>query len=317
MLQFQAMLQTSHSAADSRCIALVGESIAAHALRQMVSLAASVDQPLLITGPEGSGKAAMAAAIHANSQNPQVHYIALRCSEIAGNIAPDDLGIPSEWRMISPDGTLFLEDIDNLPVEAQKGLLVWLSEHPRSGGRLIASTSHNLVELVARGEFDAELYALISSLIIPSQPLIRRRADIVALIQAQWDSNPNGLRPIITKPAWGALVAHNWPGNLHELHKFALQSAAEYGGRRLETAQVRRLLARAPITGFAVANGKENVCDSLDLHTCLAIEERRLLAEALKRSGGKIERAAGLTGLSATDFARKLEQFGLADPLSP
>lgn len=316
MLQFQAMLQTSQGALETHCLALVGDSVAAHALRQMVALAASVDQPLLITGPDGSGKAAMAAAIHASGKHGSEHYVALRCSEIAGIIALDQLGAPAEWHMISPDGTLFLEDIDNLPLDAQTGLLAWLSDLPRTGGRLIAATSQKLVELVARGEFDAELYAQISSLIIPAQPLVRRRADVVSLIQAQWDSNPNGLRPILSKSAWSVLESHNWPGNLHELRNFALQSLDSFGGRRMDAAQVKQLLRHTSLHPQAVGATAPAVCDSLHLQTCLAIEERRLLAIALERSGGDIERAALMTGLTTAQFVSKLELHGLSVAVS-
>jgi DNA-binding NtrC family response regulator len=271
---------------------LAGNSIAAHALRKLVMLAASSNQPVLLTGPKGSAKAALAKAIHAQSQFASDPFIDTDCLQVT----QDHFAI--RW-----EGTLYLSDIGQLSAVGQCALVDWQDSEDGKFVRLIASTSESLTAKVERGEFDRKLQARLTTLSIPCPTLAQRKHDIPAMLQRLWAADLSGLPPIIDRDAWGCLLAHSWPGNLAELHQFAAKASRLHGGRKIPVEQVESLL------GKRASRQLRNPHFNLKEH--LAQEEKLFLIEALLHSEGVVQAAAQRAGLKRTTFLAKMKRYGI------
>jgi DNA-binding NtrC family response regulator len=299
---------------------LAGNSIAALATRQMVQLAASVYDPLVITGPEASGKAAIAHAVHMLSPLSDQSFLSFDCTDISPKDQSTIFATGHLWPHDMFSGTILLDEIGSLTVKLQKGLLEWLDWNlvQQRPLRLIAMTSHALDGLVARGQFDATLYSRLQKLVIPSQPLARRRKDIPALMLAIWANSHDSLPPSLNRAAWHLLEDYGWPGNFIELQRMAEIMARTHGGRKIGTEQVRRLLAVAAMRTLASRDPQsaKRGASSLDLKSHLAREEAMLLLTALERCGGAVTDAAQLTGLDGSTFRKKMRQYGIVEPIA-
>jgi DNA-binding NtrC family response regulator len=318
MQSLQSLFTQSEGPERSHFPVLAGNSIVALALRQMVRLAASVYDPLVVTGPEGSGKSAIAHAVHMLSALSDADFLSFDCTDISEDDRSRIFAIGLQWPSDHFQGTIFLDEIGLLPLDLQIALYNWLdwNQEQQRPVRLIAASSHALDSLVAKGQFDKELYHRLQKLMIPTQPLTRRRNDISALMLAIWANNHINLPPSPNRAAWALLEAHDWPGNFVELQRVAHFMAYIRGGKKIGAEQVRRFLAirplRSALQGDSVSDGKQP--STLNLQTHLAREEAMFLVAALERSGGTIHRAAKLAGIDGTAFRNKLRQYGIAAP---
>jgi DNA-binding NtrC family response regulator len=318
MHSLKSLLTQSEGLDRSHFPVVAGNSIIALALRQMVRLAASVFDPLVVAGPEGSGKAAIAHAVHMLSALSDTDFLSFDCSDISDADHIRIFAIGLQWPANDFHGTIFLDEIGLLPMDLQVALHEWLDwnhDHHRAV-RLIAGSSHALDSLVSKGQFDKQLYHRLQKLMIPTQPLIRRRHDISALMLAIWANNHSSLPPSLNRAAWQLLEAHDWPGNFVELQHMAQFMAHIHGGKTIGAEQVRRLLAlrsvRPALRGVAASNGARP--STLNLKTHLEREEAMFLVAALERSRGTIHHAAKLVGINSAEFRNKLRQYGIAAP---
>ena len=280
-----------HSAdiADSSAPILAGNSVPAHSLRQLVALVADAHDPILLTGPKGAGKRALAQAIHDLSPfapRPLVEGKADRFNL--------DL-LEARW-----EGTLFISDVHLMAVNTQLALLRWLECAGSRGVRLVAAT-HQTVD---QDMIIAPLHRLLWRLRIPCPPLERRRGDIAAITQSLWQADRDRLAPILDDDGWSLLAHHRRTATFRDLESIARRLQHQVGGQTLSAGQVRHIIEGA--------GEKWLDCNRFDLKQHLAQEERRFMVEALLRSNGVVAGAATLAGLKRTTFLAKMKRHGLA-----
>ena len=269
------------------------------------------DVPVLVTGPNGSGKERIAAIVHANSAVARGPFVALNCGALPDDLVEAELfGAESgaytgankarEGRFDAADGgTLFLDEIGNLPLGSQMKLLRVLdtgsfqrlgsNQTRRVKVRVLSATNADLKAMVRDGTFREDLYYRLNVIEVRLPPLAERIDDILPLA----DHFLAG-RAVLSEPARDALRAHAWPGNVREL-KNAVERAALLAGDAPISVDLLGLPAAA------LANGARN----LDEPSRAAIEA------ALASAQGVVSRAAQALGMSRQALYRRMERYAL------
>jgi DNA-binding NtrC family response regulator len=293
---------------------LDGLVFASEAMGRTIELACQVarsDVPVLITGPNGSGKERIAAIVHANSPVRRGPFIAVNCGALPGELIEAELfgaeagaytgaNKAREGRFeLADGGTLFLDEIGNLPLSGQMKLLRVLEtgQFERLGSgrtrharvRVVSATNADLKAMIRAGSFREDLYYRLNVIDVVLPALSERCDDILPLAEFFL----NG-RAQLSEEAREALLAHNWPGNVREL-KNAIERAS--------------LLAAGELIAPSHLNlphGGTLTARNLDEPTRESVES------ALASAGGVISRAAQSLGLSRQALYRRMERYGLA-----
>jgi DNA-binding NtrC family response regulator len=210
---------------------LAGNSIAAHSMRQLVALIADAHDAVVLTGQAGSGKRALARAIHALSPLAYGRFIEADAEHF------------SAARMADCDeGTLYLCDIANLPVHVQLDLHRWLDSPQASKIRLIAASAQQPDQT----QLIRPLYDRLWRLRIPCPPLSRRREDVPVIVQRIWMADCNQAPPILDPGGWALLANHRATSNYDRLEAAAEALQTGFGGVRLTSEQLREVLLSLP-----------------------------------------------------------------------
>lgn len=289
MYQFDRMIDGARAVPETASPLIAGNSVSAQSLRQLLALAASSADPVLITGPVGAGKHTLAKVIHAHSPRATCPFIKASGSSF------DADQLSAQW-----EGTYYLRDVQSLPVPAQHRLLTWLDSDKAKDVKLLASSD-------GRDDGDriiAPLRIRLHRLRVPCPALIQRRGDVAVILQRLWVQDRDHAPPILDRDAWDVLLNDTWAGNYRALCEFATKTLRLFGGRTVSAQQIRRLLGGHSETQLKTKN--------FDLKHHLAQEEKLFLIEALLRSNGVVAAAAGLAGLQRTTFIAKMKRHGLA-----
>jgi two-component system, NtrC family, response regulator AtoC len=287
---------------------------------------------VLITGESGTGKELIARHIHDASPRASRPFVAVNCaaipealleSELFGHAkgaftgaTADRLGLFEE----AHEGTLFLDELGDLPVPLQVKLLRALQEgEVRPVGdnasrsvdvRLVAATARDLESDVAEGRFRADLYYRINVVRIHLPALRERSEDVPELVRHFVDrfNRRLGLHVTgVTPAAMRALVEYPWPGNVRELENVVERAMVLTDGPQLAVEQLPTLAAPVTRSDAAVS--------PLDLSVKRRTEEleRALIKEALERTRGNRTRAAKLLDLSHRALLYKIRDYGLGE----
>ncbi|UXH79873.1 sigma-54-dependent transcriptional regulator [Roseateles amylovorans] len=289
---------------------LVVESPALLHCLELACQVARAAAPVLITGPNGSGKERIAAIVHENSSVRDGPFVAINCGALPGELIEAELfGADSgaftgaararEGRFERADGgTLFLDEIGNLPLAGQVKLLRVLEtgQFERLGSsrtrqttvRVLSATNADLRAMVRAGSFREDLYYRLNVIEIALPGLAERPQDILPLA----DHFLAG-RAQLSDGAREALMAHAWPGNVREL-KNVIERAALLAPNQLITEQDLALPAAVPA---ATRNLDE--------------PSRETVIAALEAASGVVSRAAQSLGLSRQALYRRMERYGL------
>jgi transcriptional regulator with GAF, ATPase, and Fis domain len=226
----------------SMCDEIVGSSGALQKVLSLVSKVAPTDATVLITGETGTGKELVARAIHRRSRRSSRAFVSINCAAIPRDLIASELfghekgSFTGAWEQrlgrfeLAEGGTIFLDEVGELPLETQIALLRVLQEHEfeRVGGtrsirtnvRVIAATNRNLQEAIAAGTFRSDLFYRLNVFPIEIAPLRERREDIPVLVEyfvkhcaRNVGKNIQG----ITKESLDLLRSYPWPGNIREL----------------------------------------------------------------------------------------------------
>ena len=313
--------------------ALVGQSLPLRRLKDLiVSVSQSPTTTVMLSGPSGVGKDLIAKIIHYNSPRSDKAFVNITCTAISENLLESELfgherGAFTDAREqkkgmfeIADGGTIFLDEIGDMPAPLQAKLLRFLEERTfrRVGGtkdmsvdvRVVSATNRNLRELVARGDFRADLFFRLNSVPIDVPPL-RERADDIPLLTAYFIRMFNQeLRKSvegIRSEALRRLQAYDWPGNVRELRN-VIERAMLLGRSnwiQLEDLNLEPMpqLDESQRTTAAALLGPQGVD--------LVQVERELVEESMRRSGGNQSRAARLLHISRDQLRYRLEKFGL------
>jgi anaerobic nitric oxide reductase transcription regulator len=331
-----------------RVLARDGEHRAGHilcqseAMRAVVrdaELAAQSDLAVLITGETGTGKEVVARAIHAHSARADRPMIYINCAALPESVAESELfghvrgaftgaieNRPGKFE-VADHGTLFLDEVGELPLSIQAKLLRALQtgEIQRVGSdqvvrvsvRIVAATNRELDVEVAAGRFRADLFHRLSVYPIHVPPL-RERADDILLLAGFFLDEARirlGLGAVRLAPdARVVLNEHDWPGNVRELEHMILRAALRAaGGRRRETvvidAAALELTRPRPVPAPATAA----VEVQMPLEQAVEDLKRRRIADAIERCNGNWARAARQLGLDRANLHRMAKRLGMHD----
>ena len=283
------------------------------ASERMIALACQVarsDLPVLITGPNGSGKEKIAEIIQANSSVKAGAFVTLNCGALPSELIEAELfgaeagaytgaNKAREGKFEAADGgTLFLDEIGNLPLAGQMKLLRVLetgrferlgsNRERRVTVRVISATNADLPTMIREGGFREDLYYRLNAIELNLPPLAERPGDILPLAEH--------FRPAdkpIGESARAALARHAWPGNVRELRNVMQRAGLLAQGTRIEADDLN-LPRPAPV--------RSTSADEPD---------KAALESALARAGGVIAQAAADLGLSRQALYRRMDRYGI------
>ncbi|MEZ4321791.1 MAG: sigma-54 dependent transcriptional regulator [Myxococcota bacterium] len=301
------------------------------ALFEQIRRAADSDITVLLRGESGTGKELVARALHAEGPRQRAPFRAVNCasftsemlaSELFGHVKGAFTGAVAhrDGLLVQADrGTLFLDEVAEIPLELQGRLLRVLQErrfYPLGGSaerevdiRIVSATNTSLREQVAQRRFREDLMYRLRVVILRLPALRERTGDLELLIWTFIDRlNATGRRRItcISTDAWDALVAYPWPGNIRELQNL-VQSAYVLGeGPCLSVGDLQpELRGEEPPDGTGLSTPSPvNDAD-------LAGLERAALVQAWRRHGGRRGPMASELGISRSTLYRRLKHHGL------
>jgi len=304
-------------------VGLVGRSAAmARLLRTLEAIRAS-ESTVLLQGESGTGKELVARALHANGPRRAGPFVPVDCGAIPEGLVESELfghergaftgalGARGLFRL-AHRGTIFLDEIGELPLPAQAKLLRALQQREvRPVGaattvpidlRVVAATHRDLRSMVAAGRFREDLYWRLDVVRIALPALRERREDIPDLAHHFLQRHRPPGSPVrgFEPAALERLVAHDWPGNVRELENVVESACARAAGPWLRARELR--LDRSPLGARTTPL----------LPLSLEAYERSALERALAEAGGDATRAASLLGLGRSTFYRRLARHGIA-----
>lgn len=311
---------------------VVGHSAPMVRVKRMLEICTRTDANVLLWGETGVGKDLLASTIHRLSKRAGFPLVKVGCtlfppqlieSELYGHEKGSFTGAEAQRKGrfdLAEDGTLYLDDVDDIPLEQQAKLLRAIEEKifERVGGatqikanvRIIASTKKNLLELIAEGRFREDLYYRLDVLRINVPPLRERVDDIPLLVEHLLPRIAEGRPYQIDPAAIPLLQQHDWPGNVRELYH-ALERAYLVGA-----GQIAPELFSADLAGLAVAPtprpGNGAALPLGGFQAAMHHAEKQLLLDALRASGGNKTAAAAALGMKPSTFRDKLSKHGLA-----
>ncbi len=333
---------------------LYGKSPTILELRKLIRRVATSDATVLITGESGTGKEVVARAIHSQSPRRDKHFVAINCGAIPENLIESELfghvkgaftgatsDRPGSFRM-ADGGTIFLDEIGELPLHLQVKLLRVLQERVfRPVGsetnvavnvRIIAATNRDLPQRIADGMFREDLFYRLNVIHLIVPPLRDRSEDIPILVRLflkQFSGMHEREVSRFSPDAARVLLDYDYPGNVRELENIIEHSVALCDG---DTASVGHLpgylsAGESPIS----ANGRsprpslgqptepdssqddEWDWGNIDLERDLAEYEKNILLRALNEAGGVKKKAAELLGINYRSLRHRLQKYGLGD----
>ncbi|MDZ7639890.1 MAG: sigma-54 dependent transcriptional regulator [Bryobacterales bacterium] len=321
--------------------ALVGRSRAMFAVCNLVELVGHRRCTVLVTGETGTGKEMIARAIHQAGQRSQKPWVAVNCSALPDTLLEAELfghtkgaftgavGARTGRFEEAHQGTIFLDEIGDMPIDLQAKLLRVLQEREiqRIGSsqtipvdvRVVAATNVDLAVKVREGKFREDLFYRLNVVPIHIPPLRERMSDVPLLAQTfvekicRYEDIP---RKRILQEAMHHLCTYHWPGNVRQLENLMEMAVVLSGGREVLLPGDFRLPSRSigPARSEAEASGGAPRLpeDGLDFEAAVSALERALLMQALDRSKGNKRMAAELLRLKRTTLTAKIKSLELA-----
>ena len=306
--------------------ALTGHSAAIVKLRRQIAKVAAASAPVLIWGESGSGKELAAKAVHAHSPRKNGPFVPINCGAIPASLIQSELfgyergaftGAAREKRGLietAQGGSIFLDEIGDLPMELQANLLRFLQEKTiyRLGGthsiavdaRVIAASHVNLQRAVERGAFREDLYYRLNVLALDVPPLRERREDLAPLAEHFFHIFCSERAPCVKGFSGKALQAirdYDWPGNVRELINKVRRAMVMAEGRLIVPADL----------GLDSGRGAS---ESAPLDDARIRAERDAIDASLLKAGKNITLAARELGISRMTLYRLLAKHGIPAP---
>ena len=311
---------------------LIGESPQIVQLRQKILRVAGTNSRVLISGPSGTGKELIARLIHRASTRSGGPFKAINAASMVPERVEEVLfgkegadGVSNSGLLErSHNGTLYLDEVADMPLETQGKLLRLLVEQrfQRIGGRddvqvdvrVITSSSRDLNELVRMGQFREDLFHRLNVMPLEAPPLSERRDDIPLLVEhfIRGLAASTGLPPrTIGDDAMAALQAHDWPGNVRQLRNNVERLLILATGDAEQPITLSTLPPEVSVVrGGAAPDDRERMI-ALPLRDAREHFEREYLQAQIDRFGGNISRTATFVGMERSALHRKLKSLGL------
>lgn len=303
---------------------VIGQSPAMLNIFRLLEKLKDTDANILLQGENGTGKDLIAYTLHKQSSRSNEAFVPIDLGSIPHNLFESELfgyekgaftdadkSKPGRFEIAS-GGTLFLNEIGNLPLMLQSKLLTVIEQHKinRIGAtretpidvRLISATNTNLFAATQDGSFRQDLLYRINTIEIPIPPLRNRGNDIILLADSFLQRYCQKYRKEIagfSSEARQLLMQYHWPGNVREL-QHAVERAVILSGQKL--LQYDDFMLRVPLSG--------NVREKEDKFNLEELE-KRTIQDALRHCSGNQTQAAELLGITRTSLYRRLEKYGL------
>ncbi len=315
---------------------MVGNSAPMHAIYEMVRRVAQTPTNVLITGESGTGKEVIAKAIHYNGPLKDKPFVTINCGAIPENLMESEMfghkkgsftgAIVDKVGLfeVADDGTLFLDEVGELPLTIQVKLLraiqeriirrVGATEDMKVTVRIIAATNRNLEEMVQKGTFRQDLFYRLNVINIKSPPLRDRRDDIPLLANhflKKYNDRLNKTIGGISNEAMEILKKYDYPGNVRELENLIERTVALEGGATILPESLPPIVNTTSGRKMASSNEIEMGDDGLDLDKVMGQIEKELLVKAIHSAGGVKKRAAKLLHISFRSMRYRIEKYNL------
>jgi len=302
---------------------LIGVSPKMQRVYKMVQKVSQHNYPVLILGESGTGKELVARSIHFSGTRQQKPFVPVDCSGLVPTLIESELfgyvkgaftGAQHSRQGLfatAEGGTVFLDEIGDLPVDLQAKLLralqereirpVGATERIRINLRVIAATNRDLESAIRTGGFRQDLYFRLNVVQIKLPPLRERKSDIPLLVSSFLEKFSDPQRDVrtISEDAMRRLVSYDWPGNVRELENAIERAVALGSGPLLHVGDLPSNLQYSP----------EQPLPASDELLPLEELERRAIVRALRETAGDKLAAARLLGIGKTTLYRKLKQY--------
>ncbi|WP_460027090.1 sigma-54 interaction domain-containing protein [Methyloparacoccus murrellii] len=309
---------------------LIGQSPNFESLLRSARMVAATDVTVLIVGETGTGKEVLAQALQQHSPRSGKPFITINCAALPESLVESELfghrkgsftGATANQvgrLQAANGGTVFLDEVDSLPVPLQAKLLRFLEtgEIQPVGEtathnvdvRIIAATNANLLDRISRGEFRRDLYYRLNVVPLEIPPLRERIGDVQVLLQhfiAQF-TRDHGLQKVsISKSALNRLVAYPWPGNVRELRNVCERLCILLAGRVIEENNLPpEIVSRLPAQKPEIELPERGIN--------LEQVEIDLIRQALQRTNGNRSRSAKLLGISRDTLLYRMQKYGIS-----
>jgi DNA-binding NtrC family response regulator len=313
---------------------LIGSGPAMRKVFETIKKVAETDLTVLVRGESGTGKELVAQALHHRSQRRDRPFVAVNCAAISRELVESELFGHEKGAFTGADarrmgrfeaaagGTIFLDEIGDMPLETQAKVLRVLQERmlERVGGnqpigidvRVVAATHRDLEKEVEEGRFREDLYYRLRVVQVDLPPLRDRSEDVPALVErflANLAERHSREKMRISTEALNALVRHDWPGNVRELRNVVEQAAVLATPPEILPADLSLMKKRSksgieaiPEDGVSFAEAKRRAVEEF---------ERSYLLRALREHDGNISRTAEAIGMVRQSLQQKIRELGL------
>jgi len=316
---------------------ILGASAALDAVLTVVERVAPTMASVLITGETGTGKDLIARALHTHSPRHTGPFVCINCPAIPATLAESELfghergaftnatdARPGRFEL-AHRGTIFLDEVADLPLELQVKLLRIVQDHEtqRIGSRIVrkldfrvvAATNRDLTAAMRSGEFREDLYYRLATVHVHLPPLRERPEDIPLLASffcARAEATYQKAIRGFTSAAMSALRRHSWPGNVREL-QHVIERAVLLCSEDVIGAEHLRDLAHHPRASAVAtaAHGSPPIVAHHSLGAALQNEKRRRITQALASTRGNQAAAARLLGISRSNLCRLLKRLDI------
>ena len=326
---------------------IIGNSPALKHVLELVETVATSDSTVLLLGETGTGKELIARAIHDRSRRKDRTFVKLNCAAIPTGLLESELFghekgaftgaiIQKVGRMeLADQGTLFLDEVGDIPIEIQPKLLRALQEREferlgsthtrRANIRLVAATNRDLEQMIAAREFRSDLYYRLHVFPIRIPPLRERKEDIPQLVSyfvqkfaKQMQKKIEAISPAVMK----GLTAWDWPGNIRELENFIERAVIVTRGKSLEAPVGELRKTNTVAFPHAAQNSVEQVAgertdsqsDQTSVLTNMKKRQRDEIIRALTACNGRVggaDGAAASLGMNRTTFLSRMKKFDI------
>ena len=303
---------------------IIGESATIQETKKQALKYSKAHSSVLIYGESGTGKELFAQSIHRTSNRSSGPFVAVNCAALPENLIDSELfgyeegsftGAKKGGKIgkfeLAHQGTIFLDEISELPLHLQSRLLRVLQEKEvvRIGGdqvipidvRIIAASNKDLLDCIENEKFREDLYYRISVLQLNIPPLQKRSEDILLLFK-HFIKRDERLFHFISNANLEPLLSYKWYGNVRELENVAERFMVLCQGEILTQESIETILIQALYNYHAhIPNDEEDSPSQIS-------EENERIQSALKKFGGNKEKAAEMLGMSRTTLWRKLKK---------
>ena len=305
---------------------IVGRSPEMEKLYRIVAKAAQSTHPVLILGESGTGKELVARSIHFSGPFKDKPFIPVDCGSLVPSLIESELfgyvkgaftGAQKSKEgllAVAEGGTVFLDEVGELPIDLQSKLLRAIQEHEiRPVGstkrvpinvRILAATNRDLEAAVAEGKFRRDLYFRLNVLTLRIPPLRERKQDIPLLAQHVVErlSRASGTQYTLSDEALKALTAYDWPGNVRELENCLERACTMSSGPVLHTADLSSAVQNSTV------HSSRSPADAPKIIPLAELEKHAILSTIDQLNGDKLL-AARMLGIGKTTLYRKLKEY--------